>query len=53
MPHNKTIPNACTSHKPIKKSYIEQQEWAEQKMKQGEQQKQCPKCLRWYFDEEM
>ena len=42
----------CSNHNPIKLGYLEWQDWAENKTKQGEKQKQCTKCGRWYFNEE-
>lgn len=45
-------PKPCPSHKPKKIDWLKWYYWAEQKIKQGAKQIQCPKCGRWYFKEE-
>lgn len=46
------IGSACSKHKPKQLGYLKWHDWAEQKIKRGAMQKQCPKCGRWYFREE-
>jgi hypothetical protein len=46
------IGSACSKHKPKQLGYLQWHDWAEQKTKRGAKQKQCPKCGRWYFQEE-
>jgi len=45
--------SACSRHKPKQLGYLQWHYWAEQKTKRGAKQKQCPKCGRWYFREEL
>lgn len=42
--------NSC-NHKPKNKElgYLEWHEWAENKIKRGAKQTQCPKCKMWLF----
>ena len=44
--------SACLRHKTNNMSYLQRYEWAENKIKRGAKQKQCPKCGRWYFRSE-
>lgn len=44
---------ACDNHKPNELDYLAWQDWADQKIKLGQKQKQCVKCGRWYFESEM
>ena len=44
--------SACSRHKTNNMSYLQWHEWAENKIKRGAKQKQCPKCGRWYFRSE-
>lgn len=46
------IGSACSRHKPKQLGYLQWFDWAEKKTKRGAKQKQCPKCGRWYFQEE-
>ena len=43
----------CATHKPITVGYIQGQEDAEKRMKKGQKQTQCPKCLYWFWKEEI
>jgi hypothetical protein len=40
------------NHKQNKLGYIQWNEWAENKIKKGETQRQCPLCKLWLFEEE-
>lgn len=37
------------NHNNYRMGYVERQEWAERKLKQGHKQKYCPVCGYWYF----
>lgn len=52
LPIGAVIGSACSRHKPKQLGYLQWYYWAEQKIKRGAKQKQCPKCGRWYFREE-
>lgn len=41
----------CTTHKTETMSYLEWHAWAEERVKKGDKQKQCPKCKRWFFED--
>jgi hypothetical protein len=41
----------CTTHKLKTMGYIETHRWSKEREKKGDEQKQCPKCKRWFFDE--
>jgi hypothetical protein len=41
----------CTSHKTETMGYLEWHAWAEERVKKGDKQKQCPKCKRWFFED--
>jgi len=44
----------CKTHKPKEfASYSRWLAWAQMKAESGENQKQCPKCKRWFFACEM
>lgn len=45
----KIIGMKCRQHKHSMMGYVERQEWAERKIKQGHKQKQCPDCGYWFF----
>lgn len=49
---NKKYTEPCETHNPKELPYLKWFEWAENKYRKGEMQKQCPKCKRWYFKEE-
>lgn len=42
----------CQSHKPKVLPYLQWHEWARQKIKEKQKQKQCPHCKYWFFPEE-
>jgi len=43
--------STCKEHKPMNKvmGYVEWQEWADLKTRQGHIQRQCKKCGKWLF----
>jgi hypothetical protein len=46
MPHEN---EPCDTHKQNNMGYVERQEWAERKIKQGHKERQCTKCGYWFF----
>jgi len=44
--------SACSIHNPKQLGYLQWHNLAEQKIKRGAKQKECPKCGRWYFQDE-
>ena len=41
----------CKKHNPMNKKlgYVDMNEWAEKKLKQGTKQYKCPDCKKWFF----
>ena len=42
----------CKRHKPFEGSYLQHQDYMEQKVKRGAKQYRCNKCGYWYFSNE-
>ncbi len=41
------------NHKKSKLGYVAHLKYLDERYKKGDEQKQCPKCKKWYFDDEM